>query len=185
MRSDEETRSLQCNLWEEHKNMWLASRWKFGYTTKRRLINFCRLAIRIPTRELIHLLEKHQRQHGCWVVRVGIKLEWDGYIRDAVRPWKLNNIHGVLITNTVSLLYYFINGLLYICTVVGRNLCVPRPLEVKGKGIRGATDKEAYTVHTINIISQRQYYVASCLSSMSAMSLVYIVQAFVFLLTIS
>jgi hypothetical protein len=48
------------------------------------------------------------------------------------------------------------------------NLCVPRPLEVNGKGIRGvegAADNEAYTVHTINIISQRQYFVARCLSS--------------------
>jgi hypothetical protein len=53
-------------------------------------------------------------------------------------------------------------------TVVGANLCVRRPSDVKGKGIRGAggvADKEAYTVHTINIISQRQYFVARCLSS--------------------
>jgi hypothetical protein len=41
-------------------------------------------------------------------------------------------------------------------------------LEVKGKGIRGVggvASKEACTVHTINIISQRQYFVARCHSS--------------------
>jgi hypothetical protein len=39
---------------------------------------------------------------------------------------------------------------------------------VKGKGIRGlggVADKEACTVHTKNIISQRQYFVARCFSS--------------------
>jgi hypothetical protein len=38
----------------------------------------------------------------------------------------------------------------------------------KRQGIRDvevATDKEAYTVHTTNIISHRQYFVARCLSS--------------------
>jgi hypothetical protein len=43
-----------------------------------------------------------------------------------------------------------------------------RTLEVKGKGIRrvgGRADKGAYTVHTTNIISQRQYFVARCLIS--------------------
>jgi hypothetical protein len=52
--------------------------------------------------------------------------------------------------------------------VIGANLCARDPLEVTGKGIRevgGVTDKEACTVHTINIISQRQYFVAHCLSS--------------------
>jgi hypothetical protein len=42
---------------------------------------------------------------------------------------------------------HFVN----IGTVVGANLCVPRPLEVKDKGIRGVggvADKEACTVHT-------------------------------------
>jgi hypothetical protein len=42
------------------------------------------------------------------------------------------------------------------------------PLDVNGKGIRGvggAADKEADTVHTINIISQRLYFVARCLRS--------------------
>jgi hypothetical protein len=51
-------------------------------------------------------------------------------------------------------------------TVVGTNLCVPRPLEVRGKGIRGvggAADKEACTVQTVKGISQRQYFVARCL----------------------
>jgi hypothetical protein len=40
---------------------------------------------------------------------------------------------------------------------------VPRPLKVRGKGMRGvggAAGKEAYTVQTINIISQVQYFVA-------------------------
>jgi hypothetical protein len=53
-------------------------------------------------------------------------------------------------------------------TVVGANLCVPRPLEIKGKGIRrvgGVAVKEAYTVHPFNIISQRLYFVAHSLSS--------------------
>jgi hypothetical protein len=46
----------------------------------------------------------------------------------------------------------------FICTnrptVVGMNLCVRRPLEVKGKGIGrvvGVADKEVYTVDSINI----------------------------------
>jgi hypothetical protein len=47
-------------------------------------------------------------------------------------------------------------------------MCARDPLEAKCKGIRGVgeiADKEADTVHTINIISQRQYVVARCLSS--------------------
>jgi hypothetical protein len=53
-------------------------------------------------------------------------------------------------------------------TVVGTNLCAWGPLKVNGKGIGGvggAADREAYTIHTINIISQPQYFVARCLSS--------------------
>jgi hypothetical protein len=53
-------------------------------------------------------------------------------------------------------------------TVVGANLCIQGPLEVKGKGIRGVdrvADKEAYTVHIINNISPQQYFVAHCLIS--------------------
>jgi hypothetical protein len=53
-------------------------------------------------------------------------------------------------------------------TVVGANLWVRHPLEVKSMGIRrvgGVADKEAYAVHTINIISQRQFFGPSCLSS--------------------
>jgi hypothetical protein len=53
-------------------------------------------------------------------------------------------------------------------TVVGANLCIRGPLEVNGKGIRGVgavADKEIYTVHTINITSQQQYFVAHCLIS--------------------
>jgi hypothetical protein len=56
----------------------------------------------------------------------------------------------------------------FVGTVVGANLCVRRPLEVKGKGIIGvgqASDKEAYTVHSSNIITQRQCFVPRCLSS--------------------
>jgi hypothetical protein len=51
-------------------------------------------------------------------------------------------------------------------TVVRANLCNQDPLEVKGKGIRGVggvADKEAYTVYTIDIISQWQYFAARCL----------------------
>jgi hypothetical protein len=53
-------------------------------------------------------------------------------------------------------------------TVVGANLCARDPLEIKCKGIRGVggvADKEAEAVHTINIISQRQYFVARYLIS--------------------
>jgi hypothetical protein len=53
-------------------------------------------------------------------------------------------------------------------TVVVTKLCIPHLLEVKGKAIRGVggvADKEAYGVHTINIISQQQYFIARCLSS--------------------
>jgi hypothetical protein len=52
--------------------------------------------------------------------------------------------------------------------VVGANLCSRDPSEVKGKGIRGVgavADKEAYSVHTVDIISQRQYFAARCLVS--------------------
>jgi hypothetical protein len=49
--------------------------------------------------------------------------------------------------------------------VIRANLCARDPLEVKGKGIRGVADKEAHTVYTIDIVSQRQYVVAHCLSS--------------------
>jgi hypothetical protein len=51
---------------------------------------------------------------------------------------------------------------------VGMNLYVSCPLEVKDKGIRGVEGvevQEAFTVHTINIISQQQYFVAHCLIS--------------------
>jgi hypothetical protein len=43
-----------------------------------------------------------------------------------------------------------------------------RSVRSKRQGIRGVgrvVDKEAYTVHTINIIFQRQYFVARCLIS--------------------
>jgi hypothetical protein len=43
-----------------------------------------------------------------------------------------------------------------------------RPFRSKRQGIRvvgGVADKEAYTVHAMNIISQLQYFVARCLSS--------------------
>jgi hypothetical protein len=53
-------------------------------------------------------------------------------------------------------------------TIVVANLCVRSPLDVKDKGIRGVggtVDKDTCTVHTINIISQWQYFVARCLSS--------------------
>jgi hypothetical protein len=56
----------------------------------------------------------------------------------------------------------------FMVTVVGANLCVRRPLELKDKRIRGVggiADKEAHTAHTIKIISQRQYFVARCLIS--------------------
>jgi hypothetical protein len=56
------------------------------------------------------------------------------------------------------------------CTVVGTKPCVPRPLEVRDKGLRGVADKEA-SVRTANIISQRQYFV---------MFFVYVVYEFVF-----
>jgi hypothetical protein len=46
---------------------------------------------------------------------------------------------------------------------------------LKGKGIRGVggrADKEAYTVYTINIIFQREYFVAYVSFPVSMMSLV-------------
>jgi hypothetical protein len=54
------------------------------------------------------------------------------------------------------------------CSVVGANLCVRRTLEVKGKGVRGVgglPDTEVKTVHTFNVISHWQYFVARCLNS--------------------
>jgi hypothetical protein len=47
--------------------------------------------------------------------------------------------------------------------VVGASRCVRGPLEVNGKGIRGAgvvAGKEAYMVHAVNIIYQWLYFVA-------------------------
>jgi hypothetical protein len=57
--------------------------------------------------------------------------------------------------NSVSILLSFCSERHNI-TAVGANLCVRRPLELNGKGIRGvggAADKEALSVHAINIIS--------------------------------
>jgi hypothetical protein len=55
-----------------------------------------------------------------------------------------------------------------IFSIVGTKLCVPCPLEVKdglkGWKMGGVADKWANTVHSLNVISQRQYFVASCLS---------------------
>jgi hypothetical protein len=52
-------------------------------------------------------------------------------------------------------------GRLQICAhCSGANLCVPRPLDVNCWGIRGVG-----SVHTVNIVSQRQYFVARSLSS--------------------
>lgn len=76
---------------------------------------------------------------------------------------------------------------LLVTTVVGTNLCVLRSLEVKCKGTEGlgrSADKEAYAVHTTNIIPQLQYFVG-CSFLMPVMSLVYIVYAFVFHLNAS
>jgi hypothetical protein len=43
------------------------------------------------------------------------------------------------------------------CTVVGENLCARRPLELKGsERWEGVADKETYTAHTSNIISEGQ-----------------------------
>jgi hypothetical protein len=75
-------------------------------------------------------------------------------------------------------------------TVVGANLCARDQLKLKGKGIRGmegSADKEAYTVRTTNIISQRQYFVARCLISYvgNVFGLHSRLHAFVFLLPAS
>jgi hypothetical protein len=48
-------------------------------------------------------------------------------------------------------------------TVVGTKPCVLHLLEIKGRGVRGLAGKETYTVQTINIISQWQYFLARCL----------------------
>lgn len=48
-------------------------------------------------------------------------------------------------------------------TVVGMKLCVRRPLELRGKvtsGVGGVADKEAYTIQTLNIISNREHFEA-------------------------
>lgn len=48
------------------------------------------------------------------------------------------------------------------------NPCIPRPYEVKRKGIRGAErveSKEAYTAPTMSIIPRWQYFVPQCLNS--------------------
>jgi hypothetical protein len=50
-------------------------------------------------------------------------------------------------------------------TVAETKLCIPRLLKVKGKGIKGVADKEAYIVQMTNIISQWQYVLVHCLSS--------------------
>jgi hypothetical protein len=63
-----------------------------------------------------------------------------------------------------------------------------RSRSVRSKVIRevgGVADKEVFTVHTINIISQRQYIAARCLMSWSVMFFVCTVYAFVFLLPAS
>jgi hypothetical protein len=57
------------------------------------------------------------------------------------------------------MLRYLISTCMGPFKVVGENLWVRRPLEVKGLGIRevgGVAGEEARTIHTINIIPQRQ-----------------------------
>jgi hypothetical protein len=56
----------------------------------------------------------------------------------------------------------------YRSAVVGANLCVPGPMKVKDRRIRGvgeAAHEEVNTARAINVISQRQYSVVGCLSS--------------------
>jgi hypothetical protein len=51
-------------------------------------------------------------------------------------------------------------------TVVGTSLCVPHPLEAIYKRVRGVkkrADKEVYTVHNMDIISQWQYSAVRCI----------------------
>lgn len=52
-----------------------------------------------------------------------------------------------------------------VCAVVGANMCVPLPIEVKGKGIGGVggvAGKGGYSVRTVKFISQRQDFVVRC-----------------------
>lgn len=45
------------------------------------------------------------------------------------------------------------------------NLCISCSLEINGKGVGGAADKEVCTGHTVNIFSHVKYFVACCLGS--------------------
>jgi hypothetical protein len=75
-------------------------------------------------------------------------------------------------------------------TVVGTNLCIPRPLKfvVESEELGGIGGKEAKSVCTVDlrIIFQRQYIAAGRLTSppLSVMTLVSIVRAFVSLLPV-
>lgn len=62
--------------------------------------------------------------------------------------------------------YWYVGWQKQTATVVGVNLCVGSPLELKDKGMNGVgwlAGKEAYADHTINIIIQRQYFLFPCL----------------------
>jgi hypothetical protein len=61
-----------------------------------------------------------------------------------------------------------VNVLINTDTVVGANMCVREPLEVKREengGEGGVAEKEAYTVHTTKINSELLYFAACCLIS--------------------
>lgn len=86
-------------------------------------------------------------------------------LQNAKLQWRIIGIcHLVMLIVKQRSFFWF--WVVFPWTMVGMKPCVPRPLDVKGKGMRevlGVTEKGAYTVQTANI-SQRQYFVAHCLS---------------------
>jgi hypothetical protein len=86
-------------------------------------------------------------------------------LQNAKLQWRIIGI-CYLVMLIVKQRSFFWFWVVFPWTMVGIKPCVPRPLDVKGKGMRevlGVTEKGDYTVQTANI-SQRQYFVAHRLS---------------------
>lgn len=118
-----------------HRNMWLACGCKFDYITK---LNFVGLLYIHSLQKKLFNWRNSSTKMASKLCGQEFKLEWGVYITDAVGPWKLTNrgTRGVLTTDILSLPSCLIVVLLCTRIVVGTNLRIPSPLEIKGKGIR-------------------------------------------------
>jgi hypothetical protein len=103
--------------------------------------------------------EIRTRAPSVWAVQDYTLIGLQGCLQEGCCPQKSDTYSFFHMTGLCisDLSLYKGNSMSWV-TVVGANLCARDPLEEKGMGIRGVegvADKEAYTVHTKNIISQR------------------------------